>query len=85
MLNISILLLAIDGAAVGDLRVLKLEVVAIKDLLIVFVENFEKSGLILNIALLVELAEGEEVLAVHPVVLLVRQREGAEIKGGLRG
>ena len=68
VINICILMFAIDGATVGHLLVCELEEVAIEDLLAVFFENFQKCGLIVRVHILVELSEGEEVFPVNTMV-----------------
>ena len=57
----------------------------VEHLLTAFLENLEKSGLILRVDILVELGVGEEVLPVHPMVSRVRQRERPNVEAGLSG
>lgn len=78
-------MLSIDRATVGHLLVCELEEVTVKDLIAVFFENLQESGLIIWVHILMELSKGDEVLSVHSMIRIVAQRECANIEAGFGG
>ena len=83
MLHLEVFHFGVQAAAVCNLLVCELEIVAVDDFVRAFLEEFEKSSILSWVDIVTELAICEEVLAVDAMVVLIRERECLHIKAGL--
>ena len=85
MLHLEVFHFGVQAAAVCNLLVCELEIVAVDDFVRAFLEEFEKSSILSWVDIVTELAICEEVLAVDAMVVLIRERECLHIEAGLSG